>query len=68
MNTSNSNIDQLIELFPNQLLYDINLNVNPLGNISEEMILCIKTHLRNQLKYRVPFVFSVQITLHYKIQ
>jgi len=34
MNTSNSNIDQLIELFPNQLLFDLDLNINPLGNIS----------------------------------
>ncbi|MDB4534250.1 hypothetical protein N9242_05200 [Vicingaceae bacterium] len=34
MNTSNSNIDQLIEIFPNELTYDMNLIVNPLGNIS----------------------------------
>jgi len=34
INTANSNIDQLIEILPNQLLYDINLNINPFGNIS----------------------------------
>jgi hypothetical protein len=34
INTNNSNIDQLIEIFPNQLLYDIYLTINPFGNIS----------------------------------
>ena len=34
LNTSNSNVDQLIEMFPNQLLYELDLNINPLGNIS----------------------------------
>ncbi|MCO6499712.1 MAG: hypothetical protein J5I47_04940 [Vicingus serpentipes] len=44
MNTSNSNIDQLIEIFPNQLLFDLNLNINPLGNISGNNDFVFKKH------------------------
>ncbi|OFY88773.1 MAG: hypothetical protein A3K10_09270 [Bacteroidetes bacterium RIFCSPLOWO2_12_FULL_31_6] len=55
MNTSNSNIDQLIELFPNQLLYDINLNVNPLGNISGGNDFVYKKHtLETNLNIEFP--------------
>lgn len=55
MNTSNSNIDQLIELFPNQLLYDINLNVNPLGNISGGNDFVFKNHsLETNLNVEFP--------------
>ena len=55
MNTSNSNIDQLIELFPNQLLYDINLNVNPLGNISGGNDFVYKKHtLETNLNVEFP--------------
>lgn len=34
MNELNSNIDQLVETLPNQLGYDLDLVVNPLGNVS----------------------------------
>lgn len=55
MNTSNSNVDQLIEIFPNQLLYDINLNVNPLGNISGGNDFVYKKHsLETNLNVEFP--------------
>jgi len=44
MNTSNSNIDNLIEIFPDELRYDIDLNVNPLGNISGNNDFVFKKH------------------------
>ncbi|MFB0924398.1 MAG: hypothetical protein QMB65_03800, partial [Vicingaceae bacterium] len=44
MNTSNSNIDQLIEIFPDEILYDLNLNINPLGNISGGNDFAYKNH------------------------
>ncbi len=34
MNNSNSNIDQLLELMPDQLRYELELKLNPLGNVS----------------------------------
>jgi len=55
MNTFNSNIDQLIEIFPNQILYDINLNVNPLGNISGGNDFVYKKHsLETNLNVEFP--------------
>ncbi len=55
INTSNSNIDQLIEIFPNQLLYDINLEVNPLGNISGGNDFVYKKHsLETNLNVEFP--------------
>ena len=55
MNTSNSNIDQLIEIFPNQLLYDINLIVNPFGNISGGNDFVYKKHsLETNLNVEFP--------------
>ncbi len=55
MNTTNSNIDQLIEIFPNQLLSDINLNVNPLGNISGGNDFVYKKHpLETNLNVEFP--------------
>ena len=55
MNTSNSNIDQLIEIFPNQLLYDISLNINPLGNISGGNDFAYKKHsLETNLNIEFP--------------
>lgn len=44
MNTANSNIDQLIEVLPNQLQYEIEMNVNPLGNISGGNDFVFKKH------------------------
>ena len=32
LNTDNSNIDELINILPDQLIYDVDLNVNPNGN------------------------------------
>ena len=55
MNTANSNIDQLIEIFPNQLLYEIDLNVNPLGNISGGNDFVYKKHtLETNLNVEFP--------------
>ncbi len=55
MNTGNSNIDQLIEIFPNQLIYDVNLNVNPLGNISGGNDFIYKSHtLEGNLNVEFP--------------
>ncbi len=55
MNTSNSNIDQLIEIFPNEILYDINLNVNPIGNISGGNDFVYKKHsLETNLNVEFP--------------
>jgi hypothetical protein len=34
INTSNSNIDQLIEILPNELTVDLDLFINPMGNTS----------------------------------
>lgn len=55
INTGNSNIDQLIEIFPNQLIYDIDLNINPLGNISGYNDFVYKKHvLETKLKVELP--------------
>ena len=65
MNTSNSNIDQLIEIFPNELLYDLNLNVNPLGNISGGNDFAYKNHsLETDLNIEFPLsMISSGLTL-----
>lgn len=55
INTNNSNIDQLIEIFPNQLLYDINININPFGNISGGNDFVYKKHsLETNLNVEFP--------------
>ena len=55
MNTSNSNIDNLIELFPDQLKYDIDLEVNPFGNISGNNDFVFKKHpLKANLNVEFP--------------
>ena len=55
MNTSNSNIDQLIEILPNQLKYDINLNINPMGNLSGSNDFVFKKHpLKTNLNVEFP--------------
>ena len=55
LTTSNSNIDNLIEIFPNQLLYDIDLLINPLGNISGSNDFIFKKHpLKTKLNVEFP--------------
>lgn len=55
INTNNSNIDNLIELIPNQLIYNVDLNVNPLGNISGGNDFVFKDHvLETNLKVEFP--------------
>lgn len=55
LTTSNSNIDNLIEIFPNKLLYDINLLINPLGNISGSNDFIFKKHpLKTKLNVEFP--------------
>jgi len=65
MSTSNSNIDQLIEIFPNQVLYDMNLNVNPLGNISGGNDFVYKKHsLETNLNVEFPLsLMANELTL-----
>lgn len=55
LTTSNSNIDNLIEIFPNQLQYDINLLINPFGNISGSNDFIFKKHpLKTKLNIEFP--------------
>lgn len=65
LTTSNSNIDNLIEIFPNQLLYDINLLINPLGNISGSNDFIFKKHpLKTKLNVEFPLsVIANNLTL-----
>lgn len=42
--TNNSNIDNLIEVFPNQLSYEMEVVVNPLGNVSGGNDFLFKKH------------------------
>lgn len=53
--TDNSNIDELIELLPNQLIYEVDLNLNPLGNISGSNDFVFKKHpLKTHLNVEFP--------------
>lgn len=55
ISTSNSNIDQLIEIFPNQLMFDLNLHVNPFGNLSGNNDFVFKKHpLKANLNVEFP--------------
>jgi len=55
LNTANSNIDQLIELIPNQLIYEVDLSLNPLGNISGSNDFVFKKHpLKTNLNVEMP--------------
>lgn len=55
LNTTNSNIDQMIELIPNQLIYEVDLNINPLGNISGSNDFVFKKHpLKTNLNVEMP--------------
>lgn len=55
LTTSNSNIDNLIEIFPNQSQYDINLLINPFGNISGSNDFIFKKHpLKTKLNVEFP--------------
>lgn len=55
ISTSNSNIDQLIEIFPNQLMFDLNLFVNPFGNLSGNNDFVFKKHpLKANLNVEFP--------------
>lgn len=63
--TNNSNIDQMIELFPNELTYAMNLHVNPLGNISGNNDFVFKKHpLKANLNVEFPLsLIANQLTL-----
>ena len=63
--TTNSNIDQMIELFPNELVYDISLHINPLGNISGNNDFVFKKHpLKTNLNVEFPLsLIANQLTL-----
>lgn len=58
---SSSNLDELIEIFPDSLMYDLQFELNPLGNVSASsdfVYLDQKTRLLTQIK--VPLQFSAQ--------
>ncbi|MCB9335286.1 MAG: hypothetical protein H6586_04005 [Flavobacteriales bacterium] len=63
--TSNSNIDELLELFPNQLIYEVDLAINPLGNISGNNDFVFKKHpLKTNLNIEMPLsLVANQLTL-----
>jgi hypothetical protein len=65
ISTSNSNIDQLIEIFPNQLLFDINLHINPFGNLSGNNDFVFKNHpLKANLNVEFPLsIIANNLTL-----
>lgn len=65
LTTSNSNIDNLIEIFPNQLYYDINLLINPFGNISGSNDFIFKKHpLKTTLNVEFPLsIIANNLTL-----
>jgi len=65
MNTSNSNIDQLIEVLPNQLQYEIDMNINPLGNVSGSNDFVFKKHpLKINLNVEFPLsLIATDLTL-----
>lgn len=65
INTLNSNIDQSIEIFPNQLIYGLDLNINPFGNLSGHNDFLFKDHtISAQLDVEVPLSFiSNNLTL-----
>ena len=55
VNTGNSNLDNLIEILPNQLIYDVDLTINPNGNISGNNDFVYKNHvLETNLKVEFP--------------
>jgi hypothetical protein len=55
INTSNSNIDELIEVLPDKLTYQGNLKINPLGNISGSNDFLFKKYpLRAKLNVEMP--------------
>lgn len=65
VNTNNSNIDNLIELIPNQLIYNIDLNINPFGNISGGNDFVYKNHvLETNIKVEFPLsLIATNLTL-----
>lgn len=55
INTSNSNIDELVEVIPNTLTYQGNLLINPLGNISGSNDFLFKNYpLKAKLNVEIP--------------
>lgn len=55
INTTNSNIDELIEVLPDQLTYQGNLTINPLGNISGSNDFLFKKYpLKAKLNVEMP--------------
>jgi hypothetical protein len=61
INTGNSNIDQLIETLPNNIIYDVDLNINPLGNISGGNDFIFKDHVL-ETNLNVEFPLSLMAT------
>jgi hypothetical protein len=64
-NTNNSNVDQLLEILPNKLSYDMTLTVNPLGNTSNNNDFIYKKHvIKANLDATIPLSFVAnQLTL-----
>jgi len=58
INNSNSNIDQALEIFPNELIYNIDLNINPFGNLSGHNDFLFTDHtLEGSLNVELPLSF-----------
>jgi hypothetical protein len=58
LNTDNSNIDQLLEIFPDQLFYDVMIHVNPNGNEFNYQDFVINTSKLNiGLNLNMPLAF-----------
>jgi len=59
INTTNSNIDQLLEVLPNQFLYELDLAINPFGNISGSNDFFYKNHpIEANLNVEIPLSFA----------
>ncbi len=59
INEENSNLDELLEVLPTALLYDLSLIINPLGNISNgNDFIYLNTGVEIDLNATVPISFS----------
>lgn len=65
LDNTNSNIDAMVELLPDKLGYELDLEINPLGDISNgNDFLYWKSDLRAELQLRVPLtLIATDLTL-----
>jgi len=61
INHENSNLDKLLEVLPDQIDYDLELEVNPLGNVSGyNDFIYLNTGINIDLNARVPLHFKAE--------